>query len=396
MVRGSPLIVYDSAGIEVVDFDLDQLPSAGLVSEAPAWVFGAEAGARHGVPLSEVRAARLLKDGRVALINGIAEELLLVEEDGQEWQRLGSRGEGPGEFSHITSVAEEDNGLGVFDEWRRVWVSFRDGEYFDSWEPPPTGVPGLFYPEVVLPDGEGFYVGDAFLPPGASGGVPTRRLLLLTRVEAGVLDTLAIVPADTGTPKGVGISILPFGARYALERADAGVWIGDSARPEVAFRGRDGAVQRISRWRTRQSRTLTRRRINEAMEWAIGLVDRSAASAARLRDTWRETDFPEMVPAWGTFLLGTDGVLWISDYAGPEVELPTPKPHPVQEWWSIDSAGRPIGKLVSPEGLEVTGFGRGFLIGIHRDSLDVETLRRYEIKPPPLPDRPVATGQDGS
>ncbi len=79
--------------------------------------------------------------------------------------------------------------------------------------------------------------------------------------------------------------------------------------------------------------------------------------------------------------MGGDGILWVCDDPGPEVQEGLDDPHPAQLWWGIGQTGRPVGRLVSPAGLQVTGFGGDFLIGIHRDALGVETVRRHRITP---------------
>lgn len=377
---GPALSVHDSVGIEIVDFDLDQAPEYGSVGPDPDWVFGESPDHRAGVPLTDVRDAKLLGDGRVAVINGMAQEVLLVHPDRGQWQRLGGRGEGPGEFRFIGSVSEDGDGIGVYDEYRRRWVTFMNGELVGSQELPPTGVPGIPYPEVIIPDGDGFFVCDAFLPPGAVGGEVTRRLVLVARVEGDRVDTLTVIPGDMGIPKGTGVSPRPFVPGYAVVKGDSGLWMGDSALPRVRFWSGTGELGRVVRWRYSQDRTLTRRRINAYRDRVT--AGRPASYESSVRKNFREAAFPSDVPAWGTLVRGIDGVLWISDYPGPEVEWPVWDPYPTQLWWGIDDDGRPVGSLASPAGLQVTGFGEDFLIGIHKDTLGVETVRRHRIVKP--------------
>jgi len=374
---GPAISVYDSLGVEIIDFDLDRVPELGSVEAEPTWIFGATLDRESGVALGDIRDARLLRDGRVAVINGMAEEVLLIGPDIGEWESLGRRGRGPGEFEYVTAVSEAEGRIWVYDGFANLLLTFQDGGFVESRKPPSVRVPGPVYPEVVIPDGGGFYVGDAYLPPDVQAGLPVRRLVLVARVEGEIVDTLTVIQGDTGIPKGVGLSKLPFGAGYAMVKGDSGVWVGDSALPEVRFWSRAGVLQRIVRWRSSQDRTLTRRRIDSVMNRA--LAGRPASVRSRLRRTWRNTDFPSDIPAWGTLIMGIDGILWISEYPGPEVEWPFNQPYPAQMWWGVDPAGRPVGKLVSPAGLRVTGIGGDFLIGIHRDALGVETVRRHRI-----------------
>ncbi len=275
------LAVYDSIGIEIVDFDLDQVPEAGSVEPRPDWIFGDSLDRQDEVALRGVGDAKLLSDGRVALINGMAQEVLLVDPDSDEWQRLGGKGQGPGEFEFIASVSAEEGRIGVYDAYRKLWTTFRDGEFLGSEKVPPIGVPGIAYPEVIIPDGAGFLVGDAYLPSGSMGGVPTRRNVLVARVEGDLVDTLATIPGDIGIPKGVGLSPLPFGASYGITKGDSGVWMGDSALPQLMFWNGGGDLRRIVRWTSSRDRNLTGRRIRAFRDRIM------AGQPARIRSSIR-------------------------------------------------------------------------------------------------------------
>jgi hypothetical protein len=377
---GPALTVRDSVGIEIIDFDLDQVPEFGSVELKPDWIFGESPDRQDGVPLNDVLDAKLLSGGRVAVINRGEQEVFLVDTDGDQWQRLGGKGQGPGEFDYIRSVSEEDGTIGVYDGGYRRWMTFREGEFLGSRSLPPIGVAGVWFPDVVIPDGDGFYIGDAYPPPDAKGGVVIRRVVLVARVEGDLVDTLTIIPGETGIDKVTGVSPLPFGASYAVVKGDSGVWLGDSALPQLTSWSRTGELRRIVRWRSSQDRTLTRRRINSYRDRSI--AGRPAEIQANIRRNFRNTAFPAEIPAWGTLIMGDDGVLWISEDPGPEVEYVFGDPYPAQLWWGIDPNGRPIGRLISPAGLQVTGFGGDFLIGIHKDTLRVETVRRHRIVKP--------------
>jgi len=377
---GPALFVFDSLGIEIVDFDLDQVTAFGFVEPEPDWVFGESPGHQGGVPLSDVRDAKLLGDGRVAVINAIAQEILLADPDNGQWQRLGGKGQGPGEFDYISSVWEEGGTIGVWDSGYRRWMTFGNGEFLGSRKLSPIGVPGVWFPDVVIPDGDGFYIGDAYAPPNAPGGVVIRRSVLVAWVDGGLVDTIAIIPGETGIDKITGVDPLFFGPSYAMVKGDSGVWLGDSALPQLTFWGRTGEMRRMVRWRSSQDRTLTRRRINALRDWVT--TGRTADAKARIRRNFRDYDFPAEIPAWGTLIEGADGALWIGEDPGPEAGLVLRGPFPAQRWWGIDPNGRPIGRLDTPPGLQVTGFGEDFLIGIHKDSLRVETVRRHRIVEP--------------
>ncbi len=374
---GPALTVHDSLGIEIVDFDLDQVPSYGLVDPDAEWIFGYSPAHAEGTPLNQVWGAPLFESGRVAVINGASQEVLIISGDGVELARIGGRGEGPGALDFIMSVYELDGTLGVYDSGYRKWLTYRDGEYLSSLKLPSVGVPGPFFPDVVIPDGDGFIVGDAHAPPGSVGGEVIRRQVLVAGVVGQTVDTIAIIPGETGVDHYSGVSALPWGASYAIERSESGVWLGDSGVPQLSLWSRTGELLRIVRWRSGRDRALTRSKINRYLDFVT--AGRPEEIQKRVRQNLRNTEFPSQVPAWWAVIRGVDGVLWISDYPGPAVEVPFGSPYPVQTWCGIDTTGHPVGTLTSPAGLQVTGFGDDFLVGIHKDDLGVETIRKHRI-----------------
>ena len=54
---------------------------------------------------------------------------------------------------------------------------------------------------------------------------------------------------------------------------------------------------------------------------------------------------------------------------------------PAQSWLIVDLVGLRAARLVAPEGLRITQVGDGWIVGVHRDPLGVETVRRYEVGP---------------
>lgn len=385
VLSGPAIVAYDSAGVEIVDFSLDSVAEVGRIMVGADWVFGNSPELTKGVPLSDVRDAKLLHDGRVAIINGVAEEVLVVDPRDDRLQRFGGEGEGPGKVEYIISVWEIDDGIAVYDQFRRALVVFGPGDSISSWRPPRYGVPGPVYPELVIPDGREYFVGDLYVgadhyvAPDQRGQTSIRRRFLFARIDQDGVDTIAIVPGDTGIPKGFGISAQPFGATYGVAKADSGIWLGDSAIPEVRLWSESGDLKRIVRWRSTEDPTLTRRRVRAARDRV--LAGRSKSVQANIRRTWRDQPFPEEMPAWGRIIQGSDGVLWVSSYPGPEAEWTwLGDPYPSLEWLGIGNDGRPVGMVVSPSGLRVTAFSSDFVIGIHRDSLGVETVRRHLIE----------------
>jgi hypothetical protein len=376
-------VTRDSAQVVITEFSLDALLPFGTVDSLPNASYGAEADGSGGHPLRHVRAAIPLSRSRIALINGGTEEILVVDSSFSSAQLVGKRGNGPSEFQALAYIAETKAGIGGFDYLRRRWVEFdSSGSYVDSWAVRPIGPNnGPFFPELITLFGGGFLVTDAVLPPDAVGGRTVRRPLLVARILGESVDTLALVPGDMGIVKGIGVSPTPFRAGYGLQiRSDSTLWIGDTSDREVRLIDDAGTVLRLIRWHSSASRALTQERIEEGLEAVVG--NRSPEIRGSIRGAWKRLEMPQQVPAWSTIRPGVDGSLWIGSYTGTVADLIPTRPHPAQQWWGVDSSGRPTGTLESTAGFEPMFFGSDYVVGIHIDDVGIETLQKRMIRPP--------------
>jgi hypothetical protein len=67
-----------------------------------------------------------------------------------------------------------------------------------------------------------------------------------------------------------------------------------------------------------------------------------------------------------------EGWLWAEVYEW--------KPAQPVEWILFDPAGRARGSIKTPPGLEVHRIGEDFLLGVWKDDLDVEYVKRYRLR----------------
>ncbi len=84
---------------------------------------------------------------------------------------------------------------------------------------------------------------------------------------------------------------------------------------------------------------------------------------------------PSHLPAVSNLIAGDDGTIWLQRYDPVVVETG----ELMSEWWVLDSEGSPLGRALTPEGLEVKLVTDGTLWGIERDELDVEYIVRYRL-----------------
>ena len=80
---------------------------------------------------------------------------------------------------------------------------------------------------------------------------------------------------------------------------------------------------------------------------------------------------PDTFPAYESFVLDADENLWVQHF---------PRPDEAHSMWSVfDPTGVWLGDLAVPAGLRVSEIGTDYVLGIHRDELGDESIRRYAL-----------------
>jgi hypothetical protein len=85
------------------------------------------------------------------------------------------------------------------------------------------------------------------------------------------------------------------------------------------------------------------------------------------------------------------GNLWVMRY--PEFMEPTASvqlvcpyspaiPQEGSDWLVLDPEGKPLAEVHTPSRFFVLEIGNDYLLGVHRDSLDVETVALYSLHKP--------------
>lgn len=369
------VVARDSAGVRIFLAD-----SSGAewweVGPEPTWIVGGpdDAGAR----LHEVSDARLLTDGVVAIGNGSTREIVLVDPGSGVRARLGGAGDGPAEFRSVQRVMKRDSGrvAGFDPERRRVVVFEADGTFVRAEPLPEIAVP-FARPLLVPVAGDAYYL--AFV-----SGLSDRRTGVfrgdgpLVRVERSQLDTVARIPGMSVFITETQMGGVLFGPTTVVAGAAGGVWVGDQAEPRVSFWTTGPRPDRIVRWTDLPDRTLTEERIDAFVRSGLEALPPGAPrdrAAAQLRSL----PFSEEIPAYSDIVAGDD-VLWIGGFVSRALETAGVRA-PAQSWLIVDLVGLRAARLVAPEGLRITQVGDGWIVGVHRDPLGVETVRRYEVGP---------------
>ena len=380
METGGPSAeVLDSAGVRIVQ--LGALESATEWELVPLWTVGVVGGEPVFDVVDpfaiEVR-TRFVGGGRVAVVEGGAggsRVHILDARTGDHLGSVGRAGEGPEEFIAPRGVVPAGDGAFVVWDWglRRATLVSTDMTVLGTDPIPDFGISGF---PALHPAPTGLWVWMSSQLGAAEVGTPLRRGEgVLALWQQARVDTIARFPGLEYVANGSWLGAPPWGGRSWSAAHPEGVWLGDVAQPEVRLYDR-GGLREIVRWHAEVAP-----RTNAHDAEYMQLVESAAppGTPQAMLETMRSLLVVERLPFWGRMVSGTEGRLWIST----EVEMGMPfevvGPAPERRWVVLSEDGIPSAEVRTPEGFELGSVRDGIAIGVHRDTLGVETVRAFEV-----------------
>ncbi|WP_420634374.1 6-bladed beta-propeller [Candidatus Palauibacter sp.] len=377
--RGAWIISFGLLGGVSGHLELEAQSETVRISAEPLIEIGRAEGADE-VLFSSIGQALLLEDGRVVVSDRETEEIRVFGPDGGFLNRIGQRGEGPGEFSDVTGLWLTPDGLiGVWDAGNLRIAAFRaDGELVGTDRVRVELEPGASVtPEVLLGSFEG---GDIVLaspkvggPPGGAAAIPDRWVLARFGPDGtpcGLLGDLRGMWRLGGQP-------LPFTPMPHLAVLGDSLFTADGYEARIDVRGANGAVGRTldlpsvdrsgeadAAWSALETELRARDE-----EWFLGRLERMPRSDA----------FPQI----GGLLADDVGLLWVKVYDPPADALwlgPALRPGAGGEWRVVRPDGEVLGTVRMPDGVAPLQISLDRLVGIKRDALGVETLVVHSIE----------------
>ena len=363
-------IVRDSAGVLIAESPLEASGEEWRLQLPPVLQIGrtGETDAGPDVFGRIVQVIRL-SSGDIAVADGLAGEIRVFDGDGEHLRTFGRRGEGPGEFANLWTIAElpGDTIAATDPLGGRVSLFTSSGTFTRSFLIP--RLPGASAPHVIgwLDDGTLFISALTRSPSRDTRDQSTYFLYAVDR-DGEVAGTLGEFVGQQLGRNGYAIA---FGGRAQFAAGGNLVWHGHSSRFELVGHDRSGAVRRVVRV-DRVSRAVTQAEIDESrVAVEESLRGRSGPAVERIR----ATEFASTHPVHGRILTDEGGNLWVERYRSDLVE-----DSGVREWDILDAAGGLTGYLAIPESFRVTYIGERFVLGVHSDSLGVETVRMYRLE----------------
>jgi hypothetical protein len=377
---GGNATITDSAGVRIV------------ANSAPAWSPGEEwrvAGApsvsigdSSRSPAEEFTAIRRvlsLPDGRIIVANGNAPpELRVFDADGAHVTTIGRQGAGPGEFRAIWDVwlAAPDT-LVVFDPAvSRVSYFAPDGTLLHSTDmrqitspdaAAPAAIPAV--PWARFPDGTFLMRPNRWLPESSQGSGRATVTIVRARDDGSTMDTIGVFPEADYITTERGPAAPRFGRLAVIHVSGSSIFRGmgdDFTIDEYDVEGRHLRSIR---------RPHTPRPVTDELVERMRQHELATAPPARrdylMRDYSERPRLPTLAAFGSTWIVDAVRNLWVQHDA---IALDS-----TGEWTVFDADGRWLGTVRIPPRLRPFEIGRDYILGVWRDELDVQSVRRYPL-----------------
>ncbi|MGD8698914.1 MAG: hypothetical protein PVJ43_06470, partial [Gemmatimonadales bacterium] len=308
-------------------------------------------------------------------------ELLFYGRDGSLLHRAGRRGGGPGEFQSLEWLSRygPDSVLAVDVRSQRVSYFDAEGHFGRSVRLEPSAQIPFPRPIGVFADGCVLATQGTFRLGGDPPIRVERTQYPLFRFEPDGKTAILLgsfpgpewVIAPTGPRGQLERRRRPFGQGTAFAAAGDRFYVGDNGTYEIRVYSVEGRLIQVIR-KTATPITIEPADI-EAFEDSV-LAAADASSRRQMRALFDNLPPPPRTyPAYASDI-HVDGDLnvWVRECSRPR------DPH---SEWSVFSAGGAFrGTVVMPTGLRVLDIGYDYVLGLQRDDLDVEYVRKFRLR----------------
>ena len=334
--------------------DPEPLVTIGEMDGDPAYIF------------ARVVGVRLLPDGCIVVGDGSSGTLRVYGPDGRYEREMGGRGQGPGEFTYLSSlsIAPPDT-IAAYDSGAlRLTKFLATGELVSTQRFHASGG----YPEVYIvtySDGSHALAWIKQVPRDRS--VVTPDVMELGRF--GGDGRLSAVLARAAGMRRLG-SPLPFSAHFLAAMLGDTVFHTDGLGGTVEALGPTGEPVRtlhlpIDGWEFEEAR----RRLEPELD------------TAAVRQLRQLEDVPSLdsIPAIAELLADGEGRLWMKRYAPSTDSHWVGRRRSDGEWFVVESDGTLVARVPIPAGLRLVEVRGDRIAGIARDDLGVERVQVYAL-----------------
>lgn len=370
----------DSAGIRIVENLRESWTTPWRVEAQPTLSVGSIDGDPDHL-LDRVIGAVGLPDGGIVVANAGSFELLFYGSDGSLLHRAGRRGGGPGEFQSLEWLSRygPDSVLAVDVRSQRVSYFDADGHFGRSVRLEPSAQIPFPRPIGVFADGSLLATQGTF----RLGGDPpirverTQNPLFRFEPDGKAAILLGSFPgpewviAPTGPRGQMERRRRPFGRSTVFAAAGDRFYVGDNATYEIRVYSVAGRLTQVIR-KTADPLPLQAEDITAFEDSVLAVAD--PASRHQMRDLFEKLPPPPRTyPAYAPDIhVDAELNLWVRESARPG--------NPRSEWSVFSASGEFLGTVLMPPGVSVLDIGYDYVLGLQRDDLDVEYVRRFRLR----------------
>jgi hypothetical protein len=338
------------------------------LAEAPSLTIGLVDGPAAYV-FHDLRGVVVTADGTLVVADGVSRELRTYSPSGEHIRSWGGPGDGPEEFRAIEWIDLCGTGVVAYDLLRRR---------VSRWELSGT-----------LIEGHQVEGTDTQFPPYSVSCGPNRESVITgwpdvttvdrtgpyrPRVSVGMVDgegrLLRIVGTYPGTERYKSANNdgpLPPGRSLTTRIGRDAVYIGTADSFHIERVGLDGTR---SSFGLEVANAPVTENVRDA--WVETMAERALEPRRpAIRSALRQFALPGTLPAYAGFDLDEEGNLWVSHYPIPGEKAAV--------WRVFSGDGRWIASIDIPVTFRPAYIAPNFILGVHLDSLGVQTVRRYEV-----------------
>jgi hypothetical protein len=349
-----------------VGVDHVQVDTTWAVSAVPDLVVGVRDGDPDYV-FFRVTGVAMRPDGTIVVVHGGMNEIRTFDGEGRFLRRIGREGQGPGEFSGPQLIPSRTyDSLFVGDASRFTVLTAHDSIRVLG----PMRFPLL--PAVALEGGIVLFGPEGGWTRPTTAGIATGRIRAHRFVDVGKPEAPGVLvarvtpqstiaaPLPNGGSAGVAI---PFTVQPSHAAARRGIYVAQGMDPEVLEYDLQGNLVR------RIELPLSRRPVP-----ASAYTDAVARRRSETRRILERVGQPpgQTYPVVSGLVADSEGGVWVQVYSWERGAQ--------TRWLAVSEAGEVIGEVSTPPGFEVHQVGPDFLLGIHRDDLEVETIVLHRLR----------------
>jgi len=377
--------VRDSAGITIVENMGPAQPesNAWSLSAEPVLSIGSVAGSED-LQLYDVAGAHRLSDGRIGVVNAGSWEVRFFGQSGEPLATYGMRGGGPEEFEAPALAGFLGDTLIVVDRAHHRLTLLHPDQGFVGLARVSDEVGGFLNPVGVFGDGRTVF-GGAF-DMRRIGELHNGMNRAHTFYRSSNLD--GSMATDFGDQLGAEFyikdvegsgqdsrpAVIPFGKLPLATVSPTHFYFSDQEKWEIQVRSPDGALVRLIRqeW---EPVAVTPEDGALHIENVVTQVG-DPNQAGQIRHYLGALPLPDHFPPFGSLLADLEGYLWVQDFQRPGAEN--------RSWSIFDPQGARVARVTLPERFNPLEIGSDFVLGLAWDEMNVEYLRLYSLRRPPV------------